>query len=127
MKKILLLISAIVFTVSCQNDDDDFYISSTSEAKHEKVFERGNFESDHYQQQTYMVEKGKDSIPDKDLLPWKGNSNPVDLNNSKKGDLESEYYLQQTYMFEKGKDSIPDKDLLPWKGTPNPGNSFNGN
>lgn len=119
MKKILLLISAIVFTVSCQNDDDDFYISSTSEAKHEKVFERGNFESEDYYQQGYFVEKGRDSIPDKDLIPWR--------NSSSTGNFESEYYLQQTYMFEKGKDSIPDKDLIPWKGTPNPGNSFNGN
>lgn len=114
MKKILLLISAIVFTVSCQNDDDDFYISSTSEAKHEKVFERGNFESDHYQQQTYMVEKGKDSIPDKDLIPWVTSPR----NSSDEGrNFESDYNQQQTYMFEKGKDSIPDKDLIPWRGS----------
>lgn len=78
MKKLLFLIPALIFTVSCQNDDDDFYMESSSEAKHEKVFDRSSFESNfesEYYQQTNMFEKGKDSIPDKDLSPWRSGSN----------------------------------------------------
>jgi len=73
MKKLLLLISAssLVF-IGCQNDDDEFYTPASADSKTEKVFERGNFESEDYYQQGYFVEKGRDSIPDKDLIPWRG-------------------------------------------------------
>ncbi len=116
MKKSLLLISAsiLMVTIGCQSDDDEFYM----EAQYKNDVEKGYAESLNSLQENTENDKGvltiSDSIPDKDLIPWR--------------DSNSENQFQQeNTISNKGvktiSDSIPDKDLIPWRGTQNQNNN----